>query len=176
MSREATVTPMINRTKRLTTLALAASVALVLSYLESLLPPLYAALPAVKMGLPNIVIIFVLYKLGLKEAVCVSFLRILCVTLLFGNIVMLAYSIAGAILSLASMAILKRFRCFSPVGVSVCGGVMHNLGQIIVAVILLETFAVSFYFPVLVISGTVAGILVGAVSAIIINKLKNKTV
>jgi heptaprenyl diphosphate synthase len=167
---------MNNRTKKLTFLALAASTALVLSFLESLLPPLYAALPAIKMGLPNIVIIFVLYRLGVKEAVCVSFVRILCVALLFGNVVMLAYSIAGAVLSITSMALLKQTRFVSTIGVSICGGVMHNLGQILMAIFILDTIAIGFYFPVLVISGSAAGVLVGIVSAILLKKLKNKSI
>ena len=164
---------MTNKIKKLAFLAIATSAALVLSYVEFLIPPIYAALPAIKMGLPNIIIIFVLYKLGIKEAVCVSFLRLLLVTLLFGNIVMLAYSVAGATLSLLSMALLKRFKCFSAVGVSVVGAVLHNLGQILMAIFLLGTTAIGFYFPVLIVTGTVAGILVGFLSSILQERIKN---
>jgi len=164
---------MSNRIKKLAFLALATSVALVLSYVEFLIPPIYAALPAVKMGLPNIIIIFVLYRLGVKEAVCVSFLRLILVTLLFGNLVMLAYSVAGATLSITSMAILKRFNCFSAVGISVVGAVLHNLGQILMAILLLGTTAIGFYFPVLIVTGTVAGILVGVSASILQKRIKN---
>ena len=164
---------MSNRIKKLAFLALATSVALVLSYVEFLIPPIYAALPAVKMGLPNIIIIFVLYRLGVKEAVCVSFLRLILVTLLFGNLVMLAYSVAGATLSITSMAILKRFNCFSAVGISVVGAVLHNLGQILMAILLLGTTAIGFYFPVLIVTGTVAGILVGVSASILQERIKN---
>ncbi len=163
---------MNNRIKKLAFLAIATSAALVLSYVEFLIPPIYATLPAIKMGLPNIIIIFVLYKLGIKEAVFVSFLRLVLVTLLFGNLVMLAYSVAGATLSLLSMALLKRFKCFSTVGVSVVGAVLHNLGQILMAILLLGTTAIGFYFPVLIVTGTVAGILVGFLSSILQNRIK----
>lgn len=165
---------MNNRTKKLTLLALLASVALVLSYFEALLPPIYAAFPGIKMGLPNIIIIFTLYSLGLRYAVVVSGVRLLCVTLLFGNAVMLAYSVAGAALSLLVMSLLKRTERFSFVGVSVCGGVAHNIAQIGVAVILLETSAVGIYLPVLLVSGTVAGVIVGIASALVMRSLKNK--
>ena len=167
---------MNNRIKKLAFLAIAASCALVLSYIEFLLPPIYAAFPAIKMGLPNIIIIFVLYRLGVKEAICVSFLRLILVTLLFGNLVMLAYSVAGATLSITSMAVLKRFKCFSAVGVSVAGAVLHNLGQILMAIILLGTTAIAFYFPILIVTGTVAGIIVGLLASILNQRIKNSYV
>jgi len=164
---------MNKKIKKLSFLAVATSLALVLSYLELLIPPIYTALPAIKMGLPNIIIIFVLYRLGVKEAVCVSFLRLLLVTLLFGNLVMLAYSAAGAILSITSMAILKRFNCFSEIGVSVVGAVRHNLGQILMAILLLGTTAIGFYFPILIFSGSIAGILVGLLASVLQQRIKN---
>lgn len=163
---------MKNKTQRLTVLALCASVALILSYFEALLPPIYTALPAIKMGLPNIVIIFVLYRLGTRDAVTVSFVRLICVTLLFGNIVMLSYSIAGSALSLLVMSILKKLDRFSTVGVSVCGGVAHNIGQILMAMLLLDTAAVGFYLPVLVVTGSAAGVLVGISGAFVLKSLK----
>ena len=164
---------MNNRTKKIAFLAIAASAAMVLSYVELLIPPIYAALPAIKIGLPNVVIIFVLYRSGIKEAVCVSFIRLLLVTLLFGNLVMLAYSVAGATLSITAMAILKRFKAFSSIGVSVVGAVLHNLGQILMAILLLGTTAIGFYFPVLVFTGSIAGILVGIMASILQQRIKN---
>ena len=165
---------MNNRIKKIASLAVLTSAALVLSYVEFLLPPLYMALPAIKMGLPNIIIIFVLYRFGIKEAVCVSFLRLALVTLLFGNLVMLAYSAMGAALSILSMSILKRFRCFSAVGVSVVGAVLHNLGQILMAIIILDTASIAFYFPVLIFTGTIAGILVGILASILQSRIKKQ--
>lgn len=164
---------MKNTAKRIALLGVLTSLAIVLSYLESLLPPIAAGLPGIKMGLPNIVIIFTLYRLGTREAIAVSAVRIICVALLFGSIVTLAYSIAGAALSLALMAILKRFEIFSTVGVSVSGGVCHNIGQIAVAVLLMERAEIALYLPVLLISGTVAGLIIGLAGHYLLRALKD---
>ena len=163
---------MRERTKKLTFLGLAASVALILSYVEAMLPPIYAAIPGIKVGLPNIVLLFLLYRYGAKEAAAVSFVRLLLVTVLFGNITMLWYSLAGAVLSLSVMAIAKRIGWFSTVGVSVLGGVMHNLGQILVAMLLLETAEIGYYMFVLACTGTLAGIFIGLAGAVLLNKMK----
>ncbi|MBQ9086039.1 MAG: Gx transporter family protein [Clostridia bacterium] len=162
---------MRNQTQRLTLLALCASATLVLSYLEALLPPLYAAIPGIKMGLPNVVILFVLYRRGVRDAAAVSAVRLVAVALLFGNVMTLAYSVAGAILSLTVMGILRRFNWFSPVGVSVAGGVCHNVGQILVAMALLKTEEIGYYMPVLAITGTLAGILVGLLGGLLLKQL-----
>jgi len=164
---------MKNTAKRIALLGVLTSLAIVLSYLESLLPPIAAGLPGIKMGLPNIVIIFTLYRLGTREAIAVSAVRIICVALLFGSIVTLAYSIAGAALSLALMAILKRFELFSTVGVSVSGGVCHNIGQIAVAALLMERAEIALYLPVLLISGTVAGLIIGLAGHYLLRALKD---
>ncbi len=152
---------MKNRTKKIAILGILASFAMVLSYLELLLPPISAALPGIKMGLPNIVIIFTLYRLGPREAISVSLVRILCVALLFGNTMTLLYSLAGAALSLILMILLKHFDFISPIGVSVVGGIMHNAGQILVAILVLRTIQIGYYMLVLTVTGTVAGLLVG---------------
>ena len=101
-----------------------------------------------------------------------SFIRILVSTMLFGSVTMLIYSIAGAVLSLAAMAILKKSSLFSTVGVSVIGGVMHNLGQVLCAMLLLETAEIGYYMLILVISGTVAGIFIGLAGALLLKKIK----
>lgn len=145
------------------------ALALVLSYLESLVPPLWV--PGVKLGLPNLAIVFALYRLGWKDACVISLVRVLLVTLLFGNGAALAYSAAGAALSLALMGLLKRTGRFSSVGVSVAGGVAHNAGQILVAMALLETSRLAWYLPVLWLSGTVAGVLIGIVSGILVQRV-----
>lgn len=152
---------MKNNTKRTVFLGLAASVTLILSYIESLLPPLVAAVPGVKMGLPNIMIIFLLYRFGWKEAAMVSLVRLLAVALLFGNVMTLAYSVAGALLSLILMTLFKKWDAFSMVGVSIIGGVAHNLGQILVAMLVMQTREIGYYMIVLAVTGTVAGVLVG---------------
>lgn len=145
------------------------ALALVLSWLESLLPPLGA--PGVKLGLPNLAIVFALYRLGLKDACVISLVRVVLVTLLFGNGAALAYSIAGAALSLSLMGLLKKTGKFSSVGVSVAGGVAHNGGQILVAMALLETSRLAWYLPVLWVSGTIAGVLVGLVSGELVRRV-----
>ena len=162
---------MRSKTKKIVFLGLLASLAMVLSYIEMLLPPIYSAFPGIKMGLPNIVIIFTLYKMGLKEAATVSFVRIVCVSHLFGTPLTLAYSIAGGLLSLMMMAILKKTDRFSTVGVSVAGGISHNVGQILVAILLLKRVELGFYLIILAVTGTVAGILIGLTGAYLLKKL-----
>ena len=163
---------MKNRTRKIALLGVITAVALVLAYLEALLPPISAAVPGIKMGLPNLVIIFVLYRFGLKEAAAVSGIRLFAVSLLFGNIMTLAYSAAGAALSLTLMALLKRINKFSATGVSVAGAVSHNLGQILVAVFLFDTVQLGYYMIVLAITGTVAGVFIGIGANLLINRLK----
>lgn len=148
------------------------ALALVLSYLESLVPPLWV--PGVKLGLPNLAVVFALYRLGFKDACAISLVRVVLVALLFGNGAALAYSIAGAVLSLALMGLLKRTGKFSSVGVSVAGGVAHNAGQILVAMALLETSRLAWYLPVLWISGMIAGVLVGIVSGVLVKRVPER--
>lgn len=148
------------------------ALALVLSYLESLVPPL--GVPGVKLGLPNLAVVFALYRVGFKDACAISLVRVVLVALLFGNGAALAYSIAGAALSLALMGLLKRTGKFSSVGVSVAGGVAHNAGQILVAMALLETSRLAWYLPVLWISGMIAGVLVGIVSGVLVKRVPER--
>ena len=158
-------------TRKLTTLAITVTLAMALSFLESQIPPLMA-IPGVKLGLANVAVIFALYRFGAREAAAVSALRVFLVGLLFGSFVSTLYSIVGAILSFVVMLLLRRFKIFSEVGVSVAGGVCHNIGQIAVACVLLETNVILYYLPFLLLSGTVAGVGVGALSALLIRKLK----
>ena len=162
---------MRNKTIKLTTLALMVTFALILSYIESRIPA-FVAIPGIKVGLANIAVIFALYKMGIGEAIALSAVRVVLVSLLFGNPVSLIYSLAGAVLSLAVMFILKKLTPLGEVTVSVCGGVMHNVGQIVVASIILDTNVVAYYLPFLILSGTIAGVVVGAVSALLIKKVK----
>ena len=149
-------------------LGLTIALAMIMSYIEALVP-LSFAVPGIKMGLANIVIIFVLYKIGTKEAILVSIIRVILVSLLFSNVMAMAYSIAGAVLSLSVMWLLKKTDKFSFVGVSIAGGIMHNVGQIIMAVILLGTEQIALYLPVLIITGTATGVVIGIVSALLLH-------
>lgn len=160
------------RIRKTVFLGLCTAVALILSYIEALLPPIWSAVPGIKMGLPNIMILFMLYRFSLKEAAAVSLVRIFLVALLFGNAMSLAYSFCGAALSLLVMALLKKADRFSHVGVSITGGIFHNLGQILAAMILLETAEIGYYMIILTVSGTVAGILVGIAAALVLKYMK----
>lgn len=151
-------------------LGICAAIAMVLSYLESLIP-LSFAVPGIKLGLANIAVVFVLYKLGAKEAVFVSLIRIAWMAILFGNVMTLAYSVAGAVLSLTAMILLKRTDRFSTVGVSVIGGILHNAGQILAAMLIMETAQIVYYLPILCVSGIAAGVAVGIVSAILVKRV-----
>lgn len=159
------------RIKRITFLALCTSVALLLSYVEMLVPPIFTGIPGIKMGLPNIAIMLLLYRVGAKEAIAVSFIRIVMTSILFGNITMFWYSLAGAVCSLAVMILLKKLDFLSTVGVSVAGALMHNVGQIIVAMLLMHTSAIGYYLIVLSITGTISGIFVGLCGALVIKRL-----
>ncbi len=161
------------KTKKLTTLALATAVAMVLSFVESQIPA-FVAIPGVKMGLANVAVVFALYKMGWKEAVLISLVRVLMISMLFGSVASLMYSLAGAVLSLMGMGLLKKTDKFSEIAVSVCGGVLHNIGQIIMASIILETAALRYYLPVLMLSGIIAGVVIGIVAGIMVKRIKLK--
>ena len=159
---------MKSRTVALTGLLIA--LALVLSYLESLVP-LSFAIPGIKLGLPNLVVVFALYRLRWPTAAAVSLLRVLLVALLFGSALSLAYSAAGAAFSLLVMCLLKRSGRFGCTGVSVAGAVAHNLAQILTAALLLETSSLSWYFPALCVSGVVAGVCIGLLAAMLVKRI-----
>ena len=158
-------------TRKLTLLSLSVALSLILSFVESQIPPL-AAIPGIKLGLSNVVTVFLLYSVGWREAGAVSFIRVALSSLLFGTPVSFIYSLSGALLSFAVMLLLKKTKLFSIVGVSVCGGVMHNAGQIIVAAVIMETEQIIYYLPILAISGTIAGILVGILGGILTKRLE----
>ncbi|MBR4295648.1 MAG: Gx transporter family protein [Clostridia bacterium] len=164
------------KVKKLTFISICATVAILLSYVEVLLPPIFAAVPGIKIGLPNIAIIFVLYRFGIGEAVAVSFVRIVIISMLFGNPMVFAYSVAGAFLSLLIMTLLKKLDFFSKVGVSVAGGVSHNIGQILMAMLLLETAEIGYYMIVLTFTGIISGSLIGLCAAYLLKCLPMKKI
>ena len=159
--------------ERLAFLSVATALAMILAFVESQIPPL-SAIPGVKLGLANIVTVFLLYRLGWREAVAVSAIRVLLSALLFGSFVSLMYSAFGAVLSLLVMIPSKRFLPFSPIGVSVLGAVAHNGGQILAALILLGNAAIVYYLVPLVISGTLAGVCIGILGGIVAERVKLK--
>lgn len=147
------------------------ALAMVLAYIEVIIPPLFPAIPGIKMGLPNIVIVFLLYRRGPAFAAIVSLLRILLVSMLFGNAMALMYSLAGGILSLLVMILLCKLNFLSAVGVSVAGGVTHNVGQILMAMLLLNTSELGYYLVILTVTGTISGILIGLCGAALIKRV-----
>ena len=147
-----------------------AALAMILSYVEMQIPAFFAV-PGVKLGLTNIVVLVALYVLGEKNAFFINIVRIVVVSILFGNIMGFAFSIAGGMLSTLVMILLKKTSRFSVTGVSVAGGITHNVGQIIVAMILLNTKAIIWYLPVLWISGIISGAVIGIVGALVCSRI-----
>ena len=159
------------KTRKIAFLGLFTAIAMILSYVEAVSPVLISAIPGIKMGLPNVAIIFVLYRFGEWEATLVSAVRVLAVSILFGSPVTFIYSIVGALASLGVMILLKKLNFLSTVGVSVAGGIFHNVGQILVAMLLLDATEVAYYLIALAVSCTVSGILIGLCGAVMIKKL-----
>ena len=160
-----------NMAKRIAYMGMLTALAFVFSYIEFLLP-INLGVPGIKLGLANLVVIVALYTMSVRAACTLSFVRIVLTGLTFGNLASMIYSLAGGILSLAAMILAKRRNAFSVTGVSVLGGVFHNIGQIIAAILVLETSGLLYYLPVLVVSGTIAGALIGILASVIIRYLK----
>ena len=154
--------------RRLARYALLTALAMALSWLESLVPLAGVVPPGVKLGLTNLVVIFALYRMSLRDAAAISLVRVVLVAFTFGNSYSFAYSLAGAALSLAVMALLKRSGKFSLLGISVAGAVSHNIAQVLVAMAVMETSRLAWYLPVLLVSGIAAGVCVGAAGALIV--------
>lgn len=146
------------------------ALAFILSYVENLISFSFWV-PGIKLGLANIVVLLALYLLGVKSAIVLSVVRVVLVSFTFGNLYSLWYSLAGAILSLLIMILMKRMKDFSIIGVSVAGGVGHNLGQIIVAMYVLGK-GMIYYFSLLMIGGIITGTLVGILGAIVLKQVK----
>lgn len=157
-------------TKKIAIRALLIAMAMVLSYIEAQFQ-LSGIVPGMKLGLTNMVVMVALYKISEKEAIIINIIRIVLVGFTFGNTFSLIYSLAGGLLSGLVMILLKHFSKASIVTVSVVGGICHNIGQIIVAMIVLETTSIVYYLLVLWITGIVAGVIVGLVSGIVVKRL-----
>ena len=159
-------------TRKIARMGLLVALSMILSYVESLIPA-FVAVPGVKVGLANIVVIFALYTLGPIEALIVSLLRVILSSFLFGSVLSLLYSLSGALLSLGGMILMKKLKIFSTTVVSVTGGVLHNVGQILVACLVLETDVLLYYLPVLILSGVVTGAVIGIIGSLVIKRLEN---
>ena len=148
------------------------ALALMFSYIETMIP-IQFGVPGIKLGLANIMIVIMLYKSSAKEALLLSIVRIMLSGFLFGNLSSIIYSIAGGVLSLGIMTLLKKQGGFSVIGVSVAGGVSHNVGQLIVAMLVVETYQVGYYFPVLLVAGVLTGLGIGVASQEVLKRIRN---
>lgn len=156
--------------KRTAYMGMLVALAFIFSYIESLIP-ISVGIPGIKIGLANMVIIVTLYTMGAVPAFVLSMVRIVLTAFTFGNLAMMMYSLGGGILSFLVMIIAQRTKLFSVTGVSVLGAVFHNIGQIIVAALVVENSSLFYYLPILLVSGVVFGILIGMVGAILIKRL-----
>ena len=157
--------------KNIAFLGILLAFAVTAGYFERLIPPIIPAVPGIKLGLPNITVIILLYIKDYKTAFALNIFRVFITGILFTGIWGMIYGLSGAIISFAVMACLKKTNIFGTVGISAAGGVFHNLGQICVAALLINNIKIFYYFPFLIILGTVSGIIIGYLAGLIINRL-----
>lgn len=156
------------KTKKIAMYGLLLALAFIFSYIEGLVP----TPPGIKLGVANMVVLVALYQLGTRDAFIISIVRIVLVGFTFGNLYSMLYGLAGGLLSFAVMALLKNSKHFGMLGVSVAGGVTHNLGQIVVAMLVVERHEIIYYYPLLLLSGIVAGIMVGLLATLVLKRMK----
>lgn len=159
-------------TKKIAYLSLFSAFAIILSYIEVLLP-LNFGIPGMKLGLANFMIVLVLYLMGAKEAIIINIVRIIVIGLLFGNLFSILFSISGAVLSLLFMYIAKKTKLFSLIAVSIVGGITHNAAQLVVASFVVKTYSILYYIPVLIITGVITGLVIGIVANLVKDKIKH---
>lgn len=158
------------RTKKITTIGILIALALILSYVESQIPA-FVAIPGMKLGLTNIVVLTTLYILDVKSAMLINVIRIIIVAILFGSAMSFAFSFVGGMLSTTVMILLKKSGRMKIIGVSAAGGITHNIGQILTAMVLLGTKAIAWYLPVLWISGIFSGVIIGIIGGLVTARL-----
>ena len=147
------------------------ALAFIFSYIESLIPIPFPV-PGIKLGLANLVVIIAIYGIGVKEAMVLSVVRVLLVGFTFRDPSTILFSLAGGLLSWLSMVIFMKLKLFSMIGVSIIGGIAHNVGQIIVAILYVKNTSLIYYLPVLMISGVISGTLIGILGALIIKRIQ----
>ena len=158
------------KTKKTARYGLLVALAFILSYLESLFP-IPVPIPGIKLGLANLVIITALYSMGGKDAFILSLIRTILVGFTFGNLSMMAFSLAGGLLSWLTMYIFYKSNLFTIIGVSIIGGVAHNIGQVSMAVIVNYNMNIFYILPLLTISGIVTGALIGIIASLIVKRI-----
>ena len=160
-----------NKTYTIAVCGVLTALAMIFGYIESLIP-IPVPIPGMKLGIANIAILTVLYAVGSWEALIINMIRITLTSMMFGNFNSFLFSMAGGILSMLVMILLRKMNQFSMTGVSVAGGVAHNIGQIGAAMVIMGTSAIIYYLPVLLITGVVAGIVIGIVGAMVTKRVK----
>ncbi len=161
------------RTHRTAYLGIFTALAMILSYIETVFPFL-GGIPGVKIGIANSMSLSVLYLMGYQAAFLIAVFRIVLTGILFGNAASVLYSLGGAVFSLIIMILVKKTEIFSVVGTSIAGGISHNIAQLLVATLLVENLSVLYYLPVLLISGAVAGLVVGVVSQELVKRIPGR--
>lgn len=157
--------------KNISISALFTAFAVILSYIETFIPAI--GIPGVKLGLANFAIVLALYFLGYRQAIIINIVRIIIIGAFFGTLFSICFSIAGAIVSFVAMAVFKKTEKFSMVTVAIIGGVFHNIGQIVVAAIVVDTYGIFTYIPVLILSGIVTGLVIGILSDIVYRRTRH---
>ena len=157
---------------RLASFGVFVALALIFSYIETLIP-FQIGSPGVKLGLANLVIVIALYRMPVGEVYLLSGVRVVLTGFLFGNLMSILYSLAGGILSLTVMWGMKRIRSVSILGVSIAGGVFHNVGQLLAAALMVETYGVFSYLPVLLISGLLTGFVIGLAAGEMLKRIRS---
>ncbi len=161
----------VSRSKTVALLGMLTALSMILSYIDSQVP-LLPSVPGIRLGLANTVTLFLLYSVSGSAAFLVTVVRvILCGVLFYGNAYHIAYGLSGAVAAFSVMILLKKSSLFSPCGVSVGGGVIHNTAQLICAVALTNTPQLAYYLPLLLISGAVSGACVGMIGSSIIRRI-----
>lgn len=157
--------------KKTAYLGLFAALAIIFGYVETLIP-VFLGIPGIKLGLANLSVLFILNRYSWKEAAFVSMVRIIVIGFLFGNLFSIVYSLAGGALSLAVMMLLKKKNIFSLYGISVAGGIAHNIGQLIIAMLIVENTTLLYYAPILMISGVATGLLIGLLTTEVARRVR----
>lgn len=147
------------------------ALALIFSYVETLIPISFG-IPGIKLGLANVAVVIAMFKMRVREVYLISISRVILAGFMFGNLFSILYSLAGGLLSLTVMYLMCRTKKFSIYGVSMAGGVFHNVGQLVMAVFVLESFSIAYYFPVLMISGLITGMVIGIISNATIQRIR----
>lgn len=158
------------KTHRITLLAMLIAISILFGYLEAILP-LLIAIPGIKLGFANIPIMFAVYKMKPLDVFLISIVRVVILSLTFRNMLAFLFSLSGAIFSISIMLLFKQSKFFSVTGVSIAGGVAHNMGQIIMAALILQIPGLLYYLPLLIIAGVIAGIIIGLISGLLIERI-----